>query len=247
MTDAQATEIAPSYAGILDLLEDTSQFAACIRSAHGSRPDLFALDERSLWRTMGREKCQPSPTDNRLRLSFWEEYNRAKMKSERMKITRITDGICSSQFFLDHYIVRPEKVAWMLCIPASYEVTMKEALAFSICKMRDILDIPVVDEKTGKINSSMANLQFRISQKLHEMVHGATVQRSINVNIGEKAAGDKAIQDALMSNNMEDIQKKLAQLEKRDRMKALDVVVEQVVETKPTEALNMDAVVVNDS
>src|SRR4051812_4816371 len=56
--------------------------------------ELFVLDERDL-----KRKVSPTPTDNRLRLAFWMEYDRAQAQGGKMEMTRIYTGICTRAYF----------------------------------------------------------------------------------------------------------------------------------------------------
>lgn len=200
---------------VLNLL--TPGIRAPIRKAMEERAYLFQMDEHELWRSLGKLKSQPGPIDNRLRLAFWNEYNRAQADMDTMRGVNIYSGICTHQHFTERYLKCPEKVAWLMCPPTSYEVALEEALQFGIDQLRDILALPVKDKK-GKVNTSLASLKERIIARLDERKHGATVQRSINVSVQKNASDDKKIQEILLTNNMDEIQRRIRDLDKRDRL-----------------------------
>jgi hypothetical protein len=194
------------------------------------RPDLFGLDERTLFKTLRTEKKVPTPTDNRLRLAFWMEYDRAQASNKRMEILPIVAGICMPHYFYNEYLQRPEKVAWLVCPPASYEVVMEEGLQFGIEQLRDILEQPHVSLNSKNqevVNVKLAELKAKIVAMLDVRVKGAPLQRiqqtSMNVNVSEKQ-----ISAAMTELTMDQIEKKLEDLRKRDRH-------QQVIELKPEE------------
>lgn len=216
---------------VINLL--TPGVRAQILSAIESMPHLFQYDEHELYRALGKLKAQPSAIDNRLRLAFWSEYNRAQENDDHMRGVSIYGGICTHQHFTERYLKRPEKVAWMLCPPTAYETMLEEALQFGVDQLRDILALPLTDER-GKVNTSLAALKERIVARLDSRKFGSIVQRSLNVNMSEDKTTDKRLKEALLANNMEEIQKKLRALEKRDRLASPKNTVEVVVESYPT-------------
>jgi hypothetical protein len=227
-------EIGHSVVGVLDLLHDRTR--APIQDAMQKRPDLFVQDEKALYKNLKHQKRTPTAVDNRLRLAFWQEYQRATTQNEGMKTQNLYMGVCSAEYYHTHYLNNPNKVAWLMCVPSSYEVAMKEALHFAIDQMRDILDLPLEDKKTGKINFSLAALKFRIAEKLHTIVKGSVVQKNVNVNIGQDMATDRQIQEAIMSNNMEEIQKRIKELDARDRqINTIEISAEESGVKEPSE------------
>lgn len=185
--------------------------------AKETRPDLFEMDEHTLWKKLGKEEAQPSPTDNRLRLRFWDEYDRAQQKMDPMNMRNIFSGICFQEFFYKHYLRRPEKVAWLLTPPVSYQVKMEEALAFGIEQMRDILQLEHTTEG-GSHNVKLMALKMKIVAMLDVRINGSVVQRveQKNLNLNYEARSvDQAIQDL----TMEEIEAQIAKLEKRDLKK----------------------------
>jgi hypothetical protein len=193
---------------LINILPPALQTA--LESAYESDPALFGMDERTLYKHLSGMSRRPTITDNRLRLKFWNEYDRAQSvgNGKEMNITAILSGICSRPFFYDHYLSKPENVAWMLCIPASYEVVMEESLQFGLEQMRDILALPI--EKDGKINTKLAELKAKITDMLHTRIKGAVVQKNLNIN-----ATPSQVQQAGEELTMEDIQRRLKEIEKK--------------------------------
>jgi hypothetical protein len=191
------------------------QLAEAMLTASKERPELFQLDERDLYKEM---KVKPNPTDNRLRLRFWDEYDRSQSYQKSMEMHLVYAGVCSKQYFYGRYLTLAEKVAWLLCPPASYMVKMEEALAFGIERLRDILEInPML--ASGKVDSRLADIQMKIVALLDMRVKGAVVQKieqkNMNLNL---STADNALGKQLIGASMEQIEGRLKELEKRDRV-----------------------------
>lgn len=204
----------------------TPEPRAIIERTMAERPALFRENEHDLLKLLKSIKAAPNPTDNRLRLGFWNEYNLAVEESRTMNMRQVFAGVCSQVYFYEVYLKCPERVAWMICPPTAYEKVLDEAIVFGLEQLREVLGLPLVDEK-GKINVSLASLKERIVERLQERKFGTAVQRSLSVNVSGQTdrALDHKTQQTLLGSSMEEIQKRLKLLEKRDRMK-----VEQTIE-----------------
>ena len=116
--------------------------AECFIRASVERTDLFGHDERTLLKLLKDEKAHPTPTDNRLRVSFWMEYERAQMNNTGMEMLSVFSGVCTKPYFYHTYLLCPHKVAWLVCQPSSYEKYADEAINFGLEQLRDVLEIP---------------------------------------------------------------------------------------------------------
>lgn len=192
-----------------------------------AQPDLFHLDERSLWLKLRGNETTPTPTDNRLRVSFWNEYERAQANNDKINISTVFAGICTRHYFYSRYLKRPEKVAWLVCPPASYEVVAKEALTFGMEKLRDILELPIKDAQ-GRVNIKLGELQAKIVAMLDQRLKGGFTQRveskSMSLNV---STTDKQVAKAAMQGSMEEMERRLKELEHRER-RALHLTEEKV-------------------
>lgn len=208
--------------------------AAHLEQAQASRPDLFNLDEKALKRAVS-----PSPTDNRLRLAFWMEYDRAQSTQKSMNITQVYSGICSRQYFEDKYLKTPERVSWLACQPHAYSLIMEEALAYGIERLREILDLPMISS-SGKVDTRAAELILKTVALLDQRVKGAVVQRaevrSLNVNMNSAAS---SLEQKMLTGNVEEMEARLKYLEKREQ-EALNLM------TKKPKEVAVDAEVVQD-
>jgi hypothetical protein len=178
------------------------------------KEELFNTDERELYKYLRANNYQPSPTDNRLRLKFWMEYDRVQERGEgQMQMVNVLAGICSREFFYKTYIKNPQKMAWMLCPPAGYQIKTLEALEFGIDQLRDILDIPHIGSG-GKVDVKLAELKAKIVGMLDTRVKGAIVQKSMNLNVN---TSNDEVAKVATAETMVDLQRQLKDLERRNR------------------------------
>lgn len=178
------------------------------------QPELFNKNESELAKYLAMDQAQVTPTDNRLRLKFWMEYDRARMAGvQRMTLDNVIAGICYRESFYSTYLSKPAKVAWLLCIPAGYQLKTMETLEFGIDKMREILDMD--PEKYGaKAAPQMLALKQKITDMMNSWIKGAPVQRSLAVNVHT----GRQIQEISTDLSMEELEKRLKDLEKRTKI-----------------------------
>lgn len=149
-------------------------------------PELFHQNEKSLMDAikgkMGTKPHGIGETENRLRVAFWMEFDRAVELNEPMQLQRVYGGVCTREYFYQSYLRKPEKVAWMLCPPVAYTLAMEEALLFSITRMREILDFPLYNKK-GEPDYRVGELILKAFEKLDLRIKGAVLQRIQSVNV----------------------------------------------------------------
>lgn len=199
--------------------------------AQKKEPGLFGHDERALYKMLRGSNRQPTPTDNRLRLAFWVEYDRAQAANEKMNLAYVYSGVCLQEYFKFTYLNLPAKVAWLICPPTSYEVTLKEGVSFGLKVMRDILDEDPADYPMGQ-RVKFKELQAKIFAMLDMREKGAFTQRSevkqMNLNV---STNDKAVAGAMIESNVDALEKRMKQLERQERQ-AQNLVVKDDITVK---------------
>lgn len=195
--------------------------------AYAARPELFCLDERSLYLKLRSERRGPNATDNRLRLALWLEYDRAQGGLSKIQHSYIYGGICSLSFFNTFYLVVPERVAWLFTRPASYVVVTEEALQFGIEQLREILEMPNMMEvghgkkKKEVLNVRLIELKAKIVGMLDIRVKGAPLQRVHQIT---ENRGLKQIENLSRENSMEEIQHRIKLLERQNNAPVPEIV-----------------------
>lgn len=225
-TAAQAEHVEPTAVTLWDASDPRSvvnlvpeRVRERLQEALFEEEALFGMSEHELFKELKNRSTvgvsyAPNPTDNRLRLKFWMEYDYAQAyQLSRIDINRVVAGICTQEYFYKKYLQSPTKLAWFLCPPVSYEVKAKEALEYSLEQMRDILSIPHV--VGDKVDTKLGELKAKIHAMLDIRVKGAPIQKTITANLTGKAAA-QAVAAAGVGQTMEDISKKLEAARKRE-------------------------------
>jgi hypothetical protein len=186
-------------------------------NASQREPEIFGIDERDLFKRLRSTGRTPSPTDNRLRMAFWYEYDQAQLTLKPMEMKRVYAGVCSDAYFYQRYLGVPHRVAWMLTPVTDYVTKTKEALDFGLDRIREILEREPVNHK-GQFDSRLAELQVKITWMLEQRVKGAVVQRAEVKTMGLNIhTTDKQVGQAMIENSMESMEKRLKELEREER------------------------------
>lgn len=193
-----------------------SQVQAAMLDAQKKEPELFGLDERDLFKRLRQSERSPSPTDNRIRLAFWMEYDSSQAEGRDFNIARAYSGICNRQFFYQHYLHSAARVAWLITAPVGYETKMEEALDYGLDRMREYLELDAT--KDGKPNVKLMELQAKIVAMFEMRVKGGIVQRTETKNLNlSVSTTDRRVAQATAELSMEALEKRLRELDKRER------------------------------
>lgn len=163
-----------------------------------------------------KDNIKPDPRDNRLRISFWDEYSRAVERDHLMRIDQIYAGVTTYEVFRDDYLSDPRLVGFLLNIPFSYMKNAEEILLSGLDRLRDIIDLPLVNSK-GQVQPAVANAIIKAVEMLDKRVKGAVMQKvAVHQHhtqgappIGFEAGGSLAI------NELEMLEKQLLDVRKR--------------------------------
>lgn len=185
-----------------------------IEEALFTHPDLFNKSESDLFHHLRENRYTPTPSDNRLRMKFWMEYDSARAQGrKKINIENVLAGICYREYFYTHYLTKPAKLAWMVCMPTGYITKTMEALEFGIDQIRDILAMDPAAYGAKSAPSILA-LKQKIVEMLHAWVKGAPVQRTVAVNMNTTRTMNALATDA----SMDDLQRRLEELETKTEL-----------------------------
>lgn len=190
--------------------------------------DLFELDERELYKRLKREGKAPSAVVNTIRLKLWMEYERCQAgEGRRIEIFKVLGETCRNVNFEKFILSRPDRAAWLMCPPTSYRMKVEEALDFGLDKLRDILELDVIEEKKLKngtvrrtVNVKLGELQAKIVNMMDIRVHGAARQvidqttRSMNVHVD---ASSRMVGAAVEDLTAVELDRQIRELERRER------------------------------
>lgn len=154
---------------------------------------------------------------NRLRHAFWEEYNRAQFYNDKMHpftmgITNITTWQRFEELLKDKHCL-----VYILTPPPQYKVQVKEGLSHGLERVREILDLPLQDPVTGKINTQICNLIMSATKFLDARVNGAFTQKQVNYNVNENKTTIEDKTSPATQLTVEDIDKKIRELENKKK------------------------------
>jgi hypothetical protein len=176
--------------------------------------DLLHKSERQLKMIVADD-----PMLNRLRIAFWKEYDAAQSQMRNMLWSNISRLMQARPVYFAAYFHRQEILAYILCPPASYDAFLEEALSHGMSRIREILDLPLRDED-GKVNPKVGELILKAAAFLDLRTHGGFLQKSVHAEVGIGLNSVKKLADEL---SLEEIDKKIKELESAGQAGAIDV------------------------
>lgn len=198
---------------VLNLIKNCARIHEAILRVMIEEPDLLSLDEGSLHKLVS-----PTIGMQRIRFSFWAEYENCVSRGRPMKQAQIIGGILTEQNFKDRFLADNKKVAYMLCPPTNYVVQVKEALQAGFETVRQIVSAKVVDED-GYLIPRAADVVLKAVALLDIRVKGAIVQRidQRTLNMNMEAPPQLAIPESLDELEMQiaEVRKKLVATPRR--------------------------------
>lgn len=202
-----------------------AEVQAKIFVAYKERPELFRLAEKQL-----RKEVKPNPTDSRMRLAFWNEFNLAQETGSPMRMSSVHAGICTRQFF-EWYITQTPNLAWLLCPPSSYIVALEELVNRSQNKLSEILEADVIGED-GKVDVKLGELVLKIHLAAEARLKGSVLERkkivsettnkNLNLNANVPLTDDQAekaqaeVSKVVREGSIADVNSRLERLRKED-------------------------------
>lgn len=161
--------------------------------------------EDRLLKKMRVKGLAPTPTDERLRLSFWREYDAAIEQNRMMSVTRVFGGICGKAYFYHEFMNSEMHMAYLVCRPADYASQLEQLLHKGLSRLQEIMELDVSNPKA-------ANVVLSAIKYLDERVRGATVQRSMNISLTKDAS---ILGVAPITHDYSDVDLKVKELESK--------------------------------
>jgi hypothetical protein len=185
-------------------------------------PRMLLRTEREL-----RNYCEPDERDDRVRLSFWDEYNAATAAGKKMSLQSIICGSCSWEGWVTIYEPNNHKMLWVFTPPTSYVSAMRQILYRGTERLLEIMNLPLMD-KEGKIDAKVATLVLKAWQLADMRVKGGIVQRmqveqkNLNLNLNADSGVEQAKMN-IQSLQLEDLEVLERRIEraKRDQVRYL--------------------------
>lgn len=171
------------------------------------------------------ESGQPFDEARKLRISFWDEYDRCQRYDEKkMLVTRITDGICAEPYFIRKFITKQKHLAWILRPPTGYIAALQDIHDLSLRQMLAIVQLPLQKDDRGNWDTKLMNLQKAIYERTDARLKGAIAevhqidQRNLQVNVnatGKEAKEMLGPNSAPTPLTFEEVESRIRQLEKK--------------------------------
>jgi hypothetical protein len=185
-------------------------------------PRFLARPEHDL-----RIYCKPDERDERVRLSFWDEYNAATAAGKKMSLQSIITGSTSWESWVAIYEPSDMKMIWILTPPVSYAMAMRQILHKGTERLLEIMNLPIMDDN-GKVDPRVATLILKAWQLADMRVKGGIVQRmqveqkSVNVNFNSLESSDhmRASMQNLQLADLESLERRI-ETAKRDQYRYL--------------------------
>lgn len=180
--------------------------------------DLLDLTEVQL-RHVIREQTGPMqkemPLLVRVRLAFWEEYERAARAHEKMEQQRMYMGVCRNDLYFKLYDKYPALLAWVICPLAGYLLQRKELEFMAQERMIEILAVSAVRDD-GRLDSRWGKMQVEIYGLLQDRIYGGVTQKiqseqkSVNVNVNSNQTQEEAAKTIGLLTDTEEIDRRIA-------------------------------------
>lgn len=168
--------------------------------------DEFLWPERKVIRFAYEDNLVPE-MDERLRLSFWAEYDRCTPKGIRFSQERILTGICSRSFFEAHYCSNYKIMLLITMEPFEQKRSMVYAHHLSVSEMIRLIKDPT--DANSKNGPAIWANKIRVFEWLDQRINGPLpqhiVSKNVNVNVD-------APQTPALPQTPEELDQRLSQL-----------------------------------
>lgn len=171
--------------------------------------DTLALSEAEM-----QKQIQPDATLERLRLSFWAEFDRSCRTNTQMNLASIYSGIATRNHF-DKIVRNTFNLAYLITAPVDYEMYLLEGAQAGLQKMRAILDLSPLDDK-GNPNPKLIKEQREIWLAFQDRAKGSVVRKvaieakteSKNFNVNQQLEA-RDITGEELDKQIQELEKKL--------------------------------------
>ena len=176
--------------------------------------DVWGLTTREIRDRFRKSKYDDfTEVEERLRLSFWKEYDSCIKERRKIQLGNITAGVCLLTFFTKHVLTNSDRLAYILTPPQDYLKAMEELLHMGLEQMKEIMLLPLYDDK-GKADAKLAHVKLQLFNSIQDRVRGAVVQKTesktMNLNLEGQAP---PMTEVAKLDSLEEINRRLAELE----------------------------------
>ena len=132
-----------------------------------------------------------------LRISFWEEYHLALKEERFMEMKHVYGKVCTQNYFFNIVLKSTIHMVWLFRPEKNHALDRETTLRNGLARLQEILELPLRNEETGKVDTATGNLILKTIKMLEDRVSGAVVNRHehLNVNISPGKSLPKDIQE----------------------------------------------------
>lgn len=171
-----------------------------------------------------KRKAEADILLDRVRMSFWLEYNSAQLAGRDLSMTNICGGLITVSTFNKQIVNNSFKLAYMIRPTGQYKATLEDLMFRAMDQLLEILEMPLMQKKFAKsrngniieyeeIDTKLAQVKAQIARDVMIQARGHGVQKvetksqtlNTNVNIDAKEAMSMAEIEA----QLRDIDQKL--------------------------------------
>lgn len=175
-------------------------------------PRTLLADERAI-----RRFVVPDERDERVRLAFWDEFNASTAAGKRMSLQSFISGACSWESWVTAYEPNDKRMCWIFTPPTSYASQMRHILHRGTERLLEIMNLPMMDEESGKVDVKVANLILRAWQLADMRVKGGVMQKlqieqksmNLNLNADSQLEGIRTQVDAMDLEELESLERRI--------------------------------------
>lgn len=197
-------------------------------------PSVHMMTEASL-----REAAHADDQDDRVRIAFWDEYDRACTNNTKMLLSRFLQGTIPLETWLAVYERNPYKFLFVITPIKSYAQAMRALLNRGLDRLNDILALPIV-RSDGKPDTAVISQVMKAIQMIDLRVKGSIIQKvqiqqqslQVNANVSQKALSELTIEE------LEAMSKKLDKMSSQEF--PADVKEQLEEDSRREEALTLD-------
>jgi hypothetical protein len=166
---------------------------------------LLVLDEQTLTTLI-----DPSLQQKRVKIQFWDEYEKALREARSVMLSNICFGVCTKEYLME-FTINVKCLAWLVSPRPSYKLRVAELIDRGMDCLERVFDLPTDGEKAV----SVLRLQMDALKMLDMRKHGGYTQRA-EIKTQEIPVHGGANETApLGEGSIEELEKQVVDLESR--------------------------------
>lgn len=162
----------------------------------------------------------------RIRISFWEEYDRAAKEREKMDIARIQKHVGRQAVLCNFMEENPLLILWIVCPLAHYLLQRKEIEYLAHERMIETLSVSAV-QSGGRVDANLAKIHLEMYKTICDRLYGSAVQKTqtetkaVNVNMNSQQNITQDTQTVNLITDVKEIDRRIKEIQsKREELQS---------------------------